>query len=212
MSPVTSWNDLMAESKVEAVKFAPLTPDTYSFVVKDVAKVGQTGKGHPKFTINPSVEAGERTNARIWHDFNVTEKPGANARYFFEPLAALGLNESFFASNPSPEQIGQALQGRRFTAEVYEELGNDGVTRPKLRSFAQAVGSAPANGALPGMGGPTMAAQPLPAASAAVAQPAPAMPAATAAAASPWDGVNTGAAPAAPVVGFNNSVPAPPVF
>ena len=70
--PATSWKDLMTQANEGAKEFAPLEPNMYNFVIKDPAKIGQTGKGLPKFSINPSVESGPRANARIWHDFNQT--------------------------------------------------------------------------------------------------------------------------------------------
>lgn len=210
--PVKSWKDLMEEANESVKGFAPLENAHYSFVVKDAAKLGQTGKGHPKFSINPSVESGPRENARIWHDFNVTDSGYAMKKFFFDDLAALGLGPSFFDTNPSPEQIAQALQGRRFVAEVYDDEGNDGVTRKKLRNFSPPVGAAPAS-AQAGVpqGLPVAAAAPASQAAPAAPAPAPAAPTAQAAApASPWDDTPA-AAPVAPAPPAGN-VPMPPVL
>lgn len=202
MAPAQTWNELMAESKEASKEFAPLEAGLYNFIIKDAAKIGKTGKGHPKFTINPSVETGPRANARVFHDFNLSDSAFANGKHFFGALASIGLNESFFNTNPSQEQIAQALAGRRFTAEVFEEEGNDGVKRMKIRNIGEAV--APAGG-LPGLGGPA----------APIVASVPVAPAPVAAqpvqAASPWDNVGPSAPVAAPPA-FNNTVPAPPVF
>jgi hypothetical protein len=217
--PATSWKDLMTQANEGAKEFAPLEPGMYNFVIKDAAKVGQTGKGLPKFSINPSVEVGPRANARIWHDFNVTESAFALKKFFFDDLAALGLGSAFFDTNPSPEAIAAALQGRRFVAEVFAETGNDNVVRAKLRGFAPATGAAPAAGVpggLPSAGAGVPAGLPVAAAAPApIAAPAPVAapvaPVAQAAPASPWDTAD--AAPvAAPAPAFSNSVPLPPPF
>lgn len=218
--PATSWKDLMTQANEGAKEFAPLEPGMYSFVVKDAAKVGQTGKGLPKFSINPSVEVGPRANARIWHDFNVTESAFALKKFFFDDLAALGLGAAFFETNPSPEAIAAALQGKRFVAEVFAETGNDNVVRAKLRGFAPATGAAPAAGVpggLPSAGAgipaglPVAASVPAPIAAPAPVAPVAAAPVAQAAPASPWDTAD--AAPvAAPAPAFSNSVPLPPPF
>jgi hypothetical protein len=213
----------MTQANEGAKEFAPLEPNMYNFVIKDPAKIGQTGKGLPKFSINPSVESGPRANARIWHDFNVTESAFALKKFFFDDLAALGLGPSFFETNPSPEAIAAALQGRRFVAEAFEETGNDNVKRIKLRGFAPATGAAPAAGVpggLPSAGVPAGLPTAAPVA-ASVAAPAPvaaapapvAVQAAPAAAASPWDTADAAPAPAAaPAQAFSNSVPLPPPF
>jgi hypothetical protein len=217
--PATSWKDLLTQANEGAKEFAPLEPNVYSFVIKDAAKVGQTGKGLPKFSINPSVESGPRANARIWHDFNVTESAFALKKFFFDDLAAIGLGPAFFETNPSPEAIAAALQGKRFVAEVFNETGNDNVVRARLRNFAPATGVAPQAG-VPG-GIPAAAGVPagLPsAAPVAAAAPAPApvaqaaAPVAQAAPASPWDTADAAPAPAAPAQSFSNSVPLPPPF
>jgi hypothetical protein len=222
--PATSWKDLMTQANEGAKEFAPLEPNTYHFVIKDAAKIGQTGKGLPKFSINPSVEQGPRANARIWHDFNVTESAFALKKFFFDDLAAIGLGASFFETNPSPEQIAAALQGKRFVAEVFKETGNDGVERTRLRGFAPATGAAPqagVPGGLPSGGAGIPAGLPVaapvaaaPAAPAPVAAPAApvAAQAAPAAVESPWATNDAPAPAAAPAQAFSNSVPLPPPF
>lgn len=212
MSPAVSWKALREESSEATAGFAPLEAGLYNFIINDPAKIGKTGKGHPKFTINPSVESGPRAKSRIFHDFNLSDSAFANGKHFFGALAALGLNDSFFDADPSQDQIAQALQGRRFTAEVFDETGSDGVVRAKIRNITAAV--APSGLAGPGGPGmvPTMAANPgIPTTPAApVAPQAPVAQAAP----NPWDGVNAGApaAPAAPAIPFGNNVAAPPAF
>jgi hypothetical protein len=132
--------------------------------------------------------------------------------YFFGELANLGLDASFFDTNPSEQQIAQALQGRRFTATVFHETGNDGKVRAKIvsGSIQPPVGSAPAAG--PGVpsglpAAPVAASTGVPAP---VAQPAPAAApqAAPAAPENPW-GPPAGATAPAPAA---NQIPLPPQF
>jgi hypothetical protein len=191
----------MNKAEEGAKEFTPLDPGMYSFVIKEPAKIGQTSKENPKFTINPSVESGPRTNARVFHDFIVSDSAYAMKNFFFGDLAILGLNASFFDQNPTEQQIAQALQGRRFVAEVYHEEGNNGKTYARLRNFAAPTSAPPAAG-VPGG---------LPSASAAPAAAAPA-PVASAPAIDPSSPWNTTPAPSAPAPSFNNSVPLPPSF
>lgn len=198
--PAQSWKDLMNQAEEGAKEFAILDPGMYSFVIKDAAKVGQTAKENPKFTINPSVESGPRANARVFHDFVVSDNAFAMKNFFFGDLATLGLGAEFFNQNPTEQQIAQALQGRRFVAEVFHEEGNNGKTYARLRNFAGAT-SAPPGAGVPG-GLPSAA--PIQAAGA----PAPVVQAPVAAP-GPWDTVPAPQA-AAPVI--SNTVPLPPSF
>ena len=198
--PAQSWKDLMNKAEEGAKEFTPLDPGMYSFVIKEPAKIGQTSKENPKFTINPSVESGPRANARVFHDFIVSDSAYAMKNFFFGDLAILGLNASFFDQNPTEQQIAQALQGRRFVAEVYHEEGNNGKTYARLRNFAEPTSAPPAAG-VPG-GLPSAA--PVQAAGAPAPQVQPQVDAG-----SPWA---TTPAPAAPAPSFNNSVPLPPSF
>jgi len=196
--PAKSWKELMNDAEEGAKEFTILDEGMYSFVVKDAAKVGTTSKDNPKFTINPSVESGPRANARVYHDFIVSDSAFAMKNFFFGDLAVLGLGASFFDTNPTDQQIAQALQGRRFVAEVFHEPGHSDPTKKfaRLRNFAAPTNAAPSAG-VPG-GLPSAAPAPV-AAAAPVAAPVDA--------GSPW------ATPAAaPAPAFNNSVPLPPSF
>lgn len=195
--PAQSWKDLMNQAEEGAKEFAILDPGMYSFVIKDAAKVGQTAKENPKFTINPSVESGPRANARVFHDFVVSDNAFAMKNFFFGDLATLGLNASFFDQNPTEQQIAQALQGRRFVAEVIHEDGNNGKTYARLKNIS-APTSAPPGAGVPG-GLPSAAPAVNPVAS------APQIASPSVDASSPW------ATPAA-TPSFNNSVPLPPSF
>lgn len=208
--PAMDWKTLMNAAEEGAKEFALLDEGMYSFVIKDAAKVGQTSKENPKFSINPSVETGERANARVWHDFSVSDSAYAMKTYFFGELANLGLGAEFFDTNPTEQQIAQALQGKRFVAEVYHEDGNDGKKRAKIRNLQPPVGAAPSAGAPGGLpaaaplgapaGLPVTQSQPAPV----VASQAP-----SGAPENPWGPATTGTPAPAPVA---NSIPLPPSF
>jgi len=209
--PAMDWTTLRNQAEEGAKEFALLDEGMYNFVIKDAAKVGQTSKENPKFSINPSVESGERANARVWHDFSVSDSAYAMKTYFFGELAALGLGNEFFDTNPTEQQIAQALQGKRFVAEVYHETGNDNKVRAKIRSgsIQPAVGAAPSVGVPGGLpAAPVAAANPLPAPGAPAA-PVVASQAPSGAPENPWGPVATGAP--APVA-TANTIPIPPPF
>ena len=205
--PAQTWKELMNKAEEGAKEFTPLDPGMYAFVIKDPAKIGQTSKENPKFTINPTVESGPRANARVFHDFIVSDSPYAMKNFFFGDLAILGLGPTFFDSNPTEQQIAQALQGRRFVAEVYHEEGNNGKTYARLRNFGAPTSAAPAAG-VPG-GLPSGAPVAAPVAPVQAAAPLAAPAATSVAPESPWA---TPAAPAAPAPQASAGVPLPPSF
>jgi hypothetical protein len=197
--PAKSWKDLMNDAEKGAKEFEIVAEGPYTFVIKEPAKVGQTSKENPKFTIKASIESGERANALVFHDFIVSDSPYAMKNFFFGDLAILGLNSSFFDTNPSEQQIAQALLGKRFTAEVYHEEATNGKTYARLRNFSAPTSAAPSAG-VPG-GLPVAAAHPVPAATTS--------PIAAPSIESPWA---TPAAPVAPAPQVSNAVPLPPAF
>lgn len=205
--PATSWKDLMKAADEGAKEFAILDEGIYEFVIKDAAKVGQTSKENPKFTINPSVEVGPRANARVFHDFIVSDSAFAMKNFFFAPLAVLGLGPTFFDSNPTEQQIAQALQGKRFVAEVKHEDATNGKTYPRLHNISAPVSAPPGAGVPGGLPAAPVASAGVPV----IAAPAPIAPAAPQAVGipeSPW-----GATPvAAPAPQVSNGVPLPPSF
>jgi hypothetical protein len=205
--PAANWKDLMNKAEEGAKEFALLEEGPYAFVIKEAAKVGETGKGNPKFTINPSVESGPRANARVFHDFIVSDSPFAMKNFFFGDLAILGLGIEFFNQNPTDQQIAQALQGRRFVAEVFHEPGHSDPTKKfaKLRNFA-APTSAPPGAGVPGGLPSTAPVATGPSIPQAVA-PAPVV-ASAPAPASPWDNAPT----AVPAPAANNNIMLPPSF
>jgi hypothetical protein len=167
----------------EAPSFADLEKDTvYTFVIPEVGRIGERN-GHVRYSVFLKVEGGPRNGARKWHDFATSDKPYP-MQQFFEQMAAVGLTmDNFFSKNPSDEQVLQALVGRRFTAETYENE-YEGKKSIRLRNFKPAVGSGPAAaGGLPAA--PVAQAAPV-AASAPVAPQAPAQGFSAPAQPDPW--------------------------
>lgn len=183
--PLKSWSEMMKDAEETTTGFEPLTiGESYTFVIEQPAKVGQTQKGFPKFSVQAAVESGPRKNARHTHHFNGSDSSFAMKEFFFKPLYALGLSPAFFASEPSDEQIASAFQGKRFVARVEKQKDSDYL---QLVDFAPATGAAPAPGVPSGL--PSTPAVPATqAASAPSVAPAaaPAAPAAPAADANPW--------------------------
>lgn len=177
--PTKRWSDKLKEAE-KAPSFKELDEDTYSFVINDAGKVGEYN-GVEQISINPAVESGTRTGSRLFHNFNFPDDNPQVLRIVFEQFQALGLGEDFFQSEPSMEQVAQALKGRRFVADVVHSKSKDGAkTYVNLRNFKPAVSpsAVPAGPGGPGAGpapaGPGMAQPQAPQAPAQQFQQAPA--------------------------------------
>lgn len=113
----SSWADL-AKTAAEGNK--PVPANEYNvFVEKAVAKSASTGK--KMFAVTFKIMDGEYKGKPIWNNFTVSpENPNALA-YFFSHMEALGLDQAFFAGDPSDEQIAAALAGAKAVLEVKVE-------------------------------------------------------------------------------------------
>lgn len=166
--PTKPWSAKIAEAQ-KAPSFKELDEGTYNFVINDAGKVGEYN-GVEQISINPSVESGPRTGSRLFHNFNFPDDNPQVLRIVFEQFQALGLGDEYFTSEPSMEQVAQALKGRRFTADVVHSKSNRDPSKTfvNLRNFKPSVSpstiSGPAGPAGPSagpagpMGGPGMGA------------------------------------------------------
>ena len=206
--PINSWAEMMkqAEEESKSTGFTPLEDAAYTFVIKDKPEAGTTQNNLPKFTFYAYVESGPRAGARIRHTFNVSENGWAMKKFFFEPLAVLGLGADFFSSEPNPDQIASALHGKRFVGQVGDSNRQvEGSNPPSYYKEIKAFASA---GAQPSAGVPTGLPSGAPAAPVAPQTPAAPNgenPWATAAQAAP-------VAPQAPATPSWGSTPPPPPF
>ena len=161
--PTKRWSDKLKEAE-KAPSFKELDEDTYSFVINDAGKVGEYNSVE-QISINPAVESGPRSGSRLFHNFNFPDDNPQVLRIVFEQFQALGLGEEFFQSEPSMEQVAQALKGRRFVAEVVHTTSKNDPSKKyvNLRNFKPAVSpsAVPAGPGGPGAGpapaGPGMA-------------------------------------------------------
>lgn len=179
-----NWNELIEQSKESAQDFEPLPNDDYDVeVVGCEAQTSQGGK--PMFSLQLAVVGGPYNNRRVWDRLVVSaENPNAMG-FFFRKCAALGLDQQFFASNPTPETIANALVGKRARVKLGQREYN-GRTSNEVKSYAKpsaeaagpgpsaAVQAAPATGPAPAPApSPQPAATPTPQPQAPITTPSP---------------------------------------
>lgn len=220
MSEALDWNALVKDAKENGGggDFSPLPNGVYDLKVLSVdSKTTQSGK--PMLSVKAEVQTGQFAKRLLWDNLVISADNPKAMSFFFRKLKALGLDEQYFATNPSVDQIASAMANRSFKGSIKQST-YQGKTRNEFEGYAPAgasttgptFSSAPAPAAAPApqaapAPAPQAAPAPAPAAAPAAPQAAPAAPpAAPAPAADPW--ANT-EAPAAPAAG-PAAPPAPP--
>ena len=215
-----NFGDLI--TSVGTLSMEPVPKGTYvAKVIEAEPKQSSTGKLMFKLRYE-IIDGGPCHSRRLWHNITLTTDNANALRMFFVNMKAMGLDESYFATNPQPAAIAGALLGRNCTITVdhrmYQGTMRDNVANitPPPAGFAAPQGGAAVPGAVPGFApqatgipaAPVMA--PVAVAPAPVATPAPAVvvtpepvaaPAPQAPAA-PVDSAPAGGAPVPPPVPF----------
>lgn len=199
-----NWMDLLADAQSTGT-YAPIPDGDYDLKVIE-AEARMSANGKPMYKIKAEVQSGPHAKRLVWDNLVISkESPGA-LRYFFRKMAALGLDETFFAKGPDDNMIVSAITNRSFRAKIGPSTGNSTKPGNEIKEYYPAVAGAQA--AVPA---PAAYAAPAPAVAAPPAPAAP--PAAPAPAASPWETAAPAPAPfppAPPAPGGPVAPPAPP--
>lgn len=211
----TNWLDLLNEAKQNGgpQDFGPIPAGEYQLKVLE-AETRQTQTQKTKYTIKAQVQNGAHAGRLVWDDLIVSPESAAAMGFFFRKMKALGLDERFFATAPTDDQITGALKDREFLGKVIID-NYGGKDRNKIDGY-KPLAAANAGGFIPPapQAASVAPAAPQAAPAAPVAAPAPAAPQAAPAPApaapvptgSPWDATPTAPAPAPAAPSF----PEPP--
>lgn len=132
-----SWGDL--QKAAGEAGFDPVPAGPYDVIV-DSATAKKAGTGKDMITCQFRVQGGPYDGKIIFNQFVLSpENPNALA-FFFRHMAAMGLGEAYFASNPQLERVAADLQGRACRITVSVREWND-----TMRNQVDAV-AAPAGG------------------------------------------------------------------
>ena len=134
--------------KQAGASFEPLAAGPYEAIIQKADAV-RTSTGKTMFKLTWSITQGPFTNRKVWSNQVISPESPPALGIFFRQMAALGLDNTFFAANPSPDQVAQALVNRPAQIVVAQreyqgQLRND-VTDIK-QSSGGAVGGAAMGG------------------------------------------------------------------
>lgn len=210
----TAWSDLL---EAAGSGFEALPAGDYDCQCTS-AEATQSGNGKLMFKCIFTVTTGPHAGRKVWNQFVVSpENPNALG-FFFQHMAAMGLDRAYFAQNPPPEHVAAALLNRvcRLTVGIQQKgqyAGRNEVSKVSSAGAVAAAGMAagvpqalPTQVQAPMPGAPVMPVPqaPAPVMPAAPQVPQPVMPAAPQPVAQPQ-------APAMPVAPAPAMPVAPPV-
>lgn len=115
---VIDWNSLQQQAASAAASI-PIGWYDMTIVAAEY-KTASTGK--PMYKCQFQIESGPQQGRKVTNNFNVTVDNPAALRIFFRQMAALGLDQTFFAQNPPPELVAQSLLGKRARVELGERM------------------------------------------------------------------------------------------
>lgn len=154
--------------------FQPVPTGPYNVqVVKSTAVTSSTGK--PMIKVQLQIMGGPHDGRRLFDQFVISADNANALSFFFEHMAAFGLDRSFFAANPTMDVVAATLMNRQalVTVSIKQYKGSDknevDSYRPIMGGQIGAVGAAPAFG--PGPGAAPAPVAPPPAAPIPVAAP-----------------------------------------
>lgn len=173
------WTDLM-ETAGESSSFEVLPAGPYDMTVMK-AEVKNSSTGKIMFVLTLEVESGTHAKRRVWTNMVISPDSPPAMGIFFRQMAALGLDRTYFSTNPSNDAVADALTGRRCKATIAIKK-YQGVDKNEVKAIsppaAAGAGFPPGySPATPSMAKPPAAAAPPPPAAAAPPPPPPAAPA-----------------------------------
>jgi hypothetical protein len=170
-----TWGGLIQDAKKAS---EPITEGQHRVRITD-ASAGQSSTGKLMFTIKTEILEGTDAKRKMTTNLTVSPENGTALAIFFQNMSAIGIPDTFFAQEPQPDQIAQAMIGREVTVVVKHETWQ-GVKRGKIDRWLNTGAGVPgvptgplAPGAVVGAPGPVL---PTSSSSVAAAPTTPAVP------------------------------------
>lgn len=119
-----NWQDLQKAAGDAA--FTPVPIGVYDVFV-DTAEATQSSTGKDMIKVTFKVQNGPHEGRGIFNQFVISPDSANALAFFFRHMAALGLDEAFFAANPPLDTVAATLVGRtcRVKIDIREYQGQD---------------------------------------------------------------------------------------
>lgn len=154
------FSDLMRAA--EDAGFSNCPPGTYDVKVV-AAEAKSTSAGKDMIVVKFEIIGGPHGGRKVPNNFVISPENANALGFFFRHMRALGLDNTYFGSNPSPQQLAQDLVGRTCRIEVGTRTWN-GEEREDVKKIMPSAGvpapSVPVTDNVPAQM-PSMAADPM---------------------------------------------------
>jgi len=134
------WADL--QKAAGEAGFDPVPASMYDVIV-DKAAHKTAGSGKNMIVTTFKIESGPYAGKPVFNQFVLSPENANALAFFFRHMAALGLNEAYFAANPQLERVAADLIGRRCRIQVSIRQWQ-GTDRKQVDNVLPAVSAAPA--------------------------------------------------------------------
>jgi hypothetical protein len=151
MGTSVNFSDLMRAAG-DAPGFTVVPAGDYDVVV-DSASSKPTSSGKESIAVQFKVENGPHAGSSLFNQFVLSPENANALAFWFRHMAALGLTEQYFQSNPPLERVAADLIGRRCRVKASTRKW-DNQDRNQIDAVLPAVGNAPQAKFSPGSGGP----------------------------------------------------------
>lgn len=121
-----------------------------------------SSNGKPMIRVKLQIEGGPNHGKTFFTQFVITVDNPTAMRMFFGNMKAFGLDKAYFETNPAPEQVAAAIQGKRcrFVVDVRQWQGVDRENVKEVKPPLAGMAGLPTPGAV----GPTTVGVPSPSA------------------------------------------------
>lgn len=133
--PAFDWKQAINDAKEADKEFEPLPVDTYNFVISKVEHVLSKEKKKDMFKITAKVVDGPHKGRSLIHNFVLSPESKQSMSIFMRQMKVIGLDEAFFASEPSFERVVNGLNGKVFRADIGQKENYKGKELPNQNEF-----------------------------------------------------------------------------
>jgi hypothetical protein len=103
------------------------------------AQAGQSSTGKVMFTLKCEILEGPDTKRKTTTNITLSPENGTALAIFFQNMTAIGLDDAFFAQEPSPDQVAAAMIAREADVMIKHETWQ-GVKRGKIDRWLAPMG------------------------------------------------------------------------
>lgn len=131
--PLQDWKTLAEQAG--DTDFTALPAADYDLRIID-AEAKNTSTGKTMFKITTEVMSGPYAKRRIWANLTVSPENPVALNIFFRQMAAIGIDKSYFATNPSDHNVAEELKGKTFRGQVVIKQWQ-GEDRNEIKSYSR---------------------------------------------------------------------------